>query len=177
MRVATFYELTASSGGVLAFLTGEDFRSFEEIRVLAYVEQLYEQHRHQLDEPLYVKVTDAVGKITEYEYWPESDEDVPSPLPNSTLTPPFVQLLLFKQPFVTARSILPSPLKSPPPRRWHHRHLRHSSPPPGRSRPRCPPSRSPHRSCSYCCYSHSRSPPPDRGSRDLRDSPTPRSFD
>jgi hypothetical protein len=50
--------------------------SFEEIRVLAHVEQLYEQYRHRLAQPLHVKVTDATGKITEYEYWPESDEEL-----------------------------------------------------------------------------------------------------
>jgi hypothetical protein len=52
------------------------FPSFEEIRVLAHVEQLYEQHRHQLVQPLHVKVTDATGKITEYEYCPGSGEQL-----------------------------------------------------------------------------------------------------
>lgn len=44
--------------------------------MFAQVEQLYEQHRDWLVQPLNVKVTDAAGKITEYEYWPESDEEL-----------------------------------------------------------------------------------------------------
>jgi hypothetical protein len=35
-----------------------------------------EQHRHRLVQPLHVKVADAAGKIAEYEYCPESDEEL-----------------------------------------------------------------------------------------------------
>lgn len=52
------------------------FPGFEEIKLLAHVEQLYQRHRHRLVHPLHVKVTDASGKITEYEYWPENDEEL-----------------------------------------------------------------------------------------------------
>lgn len=50
--------------------------SLEEIGLLAHVEQLYEQHRHRLLQPLLVTVTDAGGEITEYEYRPESQEEL-----------------------------------------------------------------------------------------------------
>jgi hypothetical protein len=49
----------------------------EEIFMVAHLEHLYEQNRHQLIQPLYVRVTDAAGQIVEYEYYPEIiDEDV-----------------------------------------------------------------------------------------------------
>jgi hypothetical protein len=38
------------------------FPSFEEIKVLAHVEKLYERHRSRLVQPLHVKVTDAGGQ-------------------------------------------------------------------------------------------------------------------
>jgi len=49
----------------------------EEICMLAHLEHLYEQNRHQLVQPLYVRVTDAAGQIVKYEYYPAiMDEDV-----------------------------------------------------------------------------------------------------
>jgi hypothetical protein len=50
--------------------------SLEEVIILAHGEQIYEQHRHRLVQPLYVKITDAAGQITEYEYYPEIDQDL-----------------------------------------------------------------------------------------------------
>jgi hypothetical protein len=52
------------------------FPSSEEICMLAHLEDLYEQNQHRLTQPLYVRVTDAAGKTTEYEYYPKTDEDV-----------------------------------------------------------------------------------------------------
>src|ERR1700730_18637349 len=60
----------------MAQIAEDTFPSSDEIMVLGHVGQLYEQHRHRLVHPLQVKVTDADGKITEYEYHPESHEDV-----------------------------------------------------------------------------------------------------
>jgi hypothetical protein len=53
------------------------FPSSEETCMLAHLEHLYEQNRHRLAQPLYVRVTDAAGQIVKYEYYPEIiDEDV-----------------------------------------------------------------------------------------------------